>query len=109
MKKEELGRRLAERRKALRVNQRELAELCGISEHALCNLERGVGNPTFDLIGGAVFYVFATISVIGQCTGATEDSGQTTAPATDDCRLSSAPQLLCRQSAVVCRPGANYH
>ena len=51
MKKDELGRRLAERRKALRVNQRELAELCGISEHALCNLERGVGNPTFDLIG----------------------------------------------------------
>lgn len=50
MKKEELGRRLAERRKALRVNQRELAELCGISVHALCNLERGAGNPTFDLI-----------------------------------------------------------
>ena len=49
--KEELGRRLAERRKALRVNQRELAELCGISEHALCNLERGVGHPMFDMIG----------------------------------------------------------
>ena len=50
MKKVELGRYLAERRKALRVSQRELAGLCGISEHALVNLERGTGNPTFDLI-----------------------------------------------------------
>ena len=50
MKKVELGRYLAERRKALRVSQREMAGLCGISEHALVNLERGTGNPTFDLI-----------------------------------------------------------
>lgn len=50
MKKIEVGRYLAERRKALRVSQRELAGLCGISEHALVNLERGTGNPTFDLI-----------------------------------------------------------
>ena len=41
---------MAERRKALRVSQREMAGLCGISEHALVNLERGTGNPTFDLI-----------------------------------------------------------
>ena len=34
----------------MRVSQRELAGLCGISEHALVNLERGTGNPTFDLI-----------------------------------------------------------
>jgi len=32
------------------VNQRELADLCGVSEHALGDLERGVGNPTFDLL-----------------------------------------------------------
>ena len=50
MKKVVLGRYLAERRKALRVSQREMAGLCGISEHALVNLERGTGNPTFDLI-----------------------------------------------------------
>lgn len=34
----------------MQINQRELAGLCGISEHALGNLERGQGNPTFDLL-----------------------------------------------------------
>jgi len=41
---------ISRRRKALGVNQRELAVLCGVSEHALCNLERGVGNPTLNLV-----------------------------------------------------------
>ena len=50
MKTRELGLFIAKRRKALRVNQRELAVLCGVSEHALCTLERGVGNPTLNLI-----------------------------------------------------------
>ena len=55
---------MAERRKALRVNQRELAELCGISEHALCNLERGVGNPTFDLIAEVMDALGLELSVV---------------------------------------------
>ena len=50
MKTREIGLFIARRRKALRVNQRELAVLCGVSEHVLCNLERGVGNPTLNLI-----------------------------------------------------------
>ena len=50
MKTRELGLFIAKRRKALRVNQRELAMLCGVSEHALCNLERGIGNPTLNLV-----------------------------------------------------------
>lgn len=50
MKKEQIGCFIAERRKSLNINQRDLAQICGISEHALCNLERGSGNPTFDLI-----------------------------------------------------------
>ncbi len=50
MKIEEIGLFVAKRRKALRVNQRELASLCGVSEHALCNLERGTGNPTMRLV-----------------------------------------------------------
>ena len=50
MKKQELGLFIAKRRKALRVNQRELARLCGVSEHALCNLERGSGNPTLNIV-----------------------------------------------------------
>lgn len=54
MKKDEVGRFVADRRKALRINQRDLARLCGISTHALCDLERGAGNPTFDLIEGVL-------------------------------------------------------
>jgi len=50
MKTGEIGLFIARRRKALGVNQRELAVLCGVSEHALCNLERGVGNPTLNLV-----------------------------------------------------------
>ena len=50
MKTGEIGLFIARRRKALGVNQRELAVLCGVSEHALCNLERGAGNPTLKLV-----------------------------------------------------------
>lgn len=50
MKIAEIGLFIAKRRKALKVNQRELASLCGVSEHALCNLERGSGNPTMRLV-----------------------------------------------------------
>ena len=50
MKIRDIGLFLSKRRKALGVNQRELALLCGVSEHALCNLERGTGNPTMRLV-----------------------------------------------------------
>ena len=50
MKIKDIGFFILKRRKALGVNQKELALLCGISEHALCNLERGVGNPTLKLV-----------------------------------------------------------
>ena len=50
MKIAEIGLFIAKRRKALKVNQRELASLCGVSEHALCNLECGGGNPTMRLV-----------------------------------------------------------
>ena len=50
MKISEIGLFIARRRTSLKVKQRELAALCGISEHALCNLEHGVGNPTMNLI-----------------------------------------------------------
>lgn len=50
MKIRDIGLFLSERRKALGVNQKDLAVLCGVSEHALCNLERGAGNPTLKLV-----------------------------------------------------------
>ena len=50
MNKIEIGEFLVKRRKSLRVAQAELAKLSGVSVHALCNLENGVGNPTFELL-----------------------------------------------------------
>ena len=50
MKIRDIGLFILRRRKALGVNQKELAVLCGVSEHALCNLERGIGNPTLKLV-----------------------------------------------------------
>ena len=50
MKIRDIGFFILKRRKALGVNQKDLALLCGISEHALCNLERGIGNPTLKLV-----------------------------------------------------------
>ena len=45
-----IGEMVVERRKMLAVSQRELAKLCGISVHALSNLEGGKGNPTVALL-----------------------------------------------------------
>ena len=50
MKLDELGSLLSRRRKGLKISKQELAELCGVSVHAICNLERGAGNPTFDVL-----------------------------------------------------------
>ena len=46
----ELGQRLRARRQALGIDQRALAEIAGISVHALSNLEGGRGNPTVRLL-----------------------------------------------------------
>lgn len=45
-----IGELVATRRKMLAVSQCELAKLCGISVHALSNLECGRGNPTVTLL-----------------------------------------------------------
>lgn len=44
-----LASSLRERRKALRLDQKDLAELSGVSLHTLINLETGKGNPTLDV------------------------------------------------------------
>lgn len=40
---------LRDRRTALRLAQKDLAELSGVSLHTLINLETGKGNPTLDV------------------------------------------------------------
>lgn len=42
----EIADYIVRRRKTLKISQRELAELSGISLHSLSNLESGKGNPT---------------------------------------------------------------
>lgn len=44
-----LASSLRERRKALRLDQKDLAELSGVSLHTLINLETGKGNPTLEV------------------------------------------------------------
>ena len=46
MNASELGHRLRDRRQALDLDQRTLAEIAGVSVHTLSNLESGLGNPT---------------------------------------------------------------
>ena len=45
---EEISDYVLRRRKTLKISQRELAELSGISLHSLSNLESGKGNPTLE-------------------------------------------------------------
>jgi len=46
----EIADYIVKRRKALRISQRELAELSGISLHSLSNLESRKGNPTLEIL-----------------------------------------------------------
>lgn len=44
----EISDYIVRRRKTLKISQRELAELSGVSLHSLSNLESGRGNPTLE-------------------------------------------------------------
>ena len=50
MKKEEIGKAIAERRDTLDITQARLAKLSGISVHTLSNLETGQGNVTLETL-----------------------------------------------------------
>lgn len=43
---EEFGRLLRDRRKQLKLAQRDAAEIAGVSVHTLSDIETGKGNPT---------------------------------------------------------------
>jgi len=49
-----LGAAVAKRRKLLGIDQRALAEIAGISVHALSNVETGKGNPTLKTLSALV-------------------------------------------------------
>lgn len=44
----EIGSKLRERRKLLRLRQRDLAELAGVTLRGLTDLEQGKANPTLN-------------------------------------------------------------
>ena len=50
MNKKDIGKSVIERRDTLRISQKRLAELSGVSVHTLSNLETGGGNVTLDTL-----------------------------------------------------------
>lgn len=46
----DIGERIKQRRKALKITQPHLSELAGISVNSLYKIERGQANPTLDLV-----------------------------------------------------------
>jgi y4mF family transcriptional regulator len=48
VKNQEIGQKLRARRKFLRLRQRDLAELAGVTLRGLTDLENGRGNPTLN-------------------------------------------------------------
>lgn len=46
MTNEEIGKKIRSRRKTLRLSQRDLAELAGVTLRGLTDLEGGKANPT---------------------------------------------------------------
>lgn len=47
----EIGQKFRVRRKLLRLRQRDLAELAGVTLRGLTDLENGQGNPTLKQLG----------------------------------------------------------
>lgn len=50
----EIGKQIRERRKELGIDQSTLAALAGVGINALVRLERGTGNPRFDVLYNVV-------------------------------------------------------
>ena len=54
MTNQEIGHKLRTRRKALRLRQRDLAELAGVTLRGLTDLENGKANPTINQLAKIV-------------------------------------------------------
>ncbi|MFT6845015.1 MAG: transcriptional regulator with XRE-family HTH domain [Flavobacteriales bacterium] len=63
MKIKELGIQIKNRRKVLGLTIRELANLTGISKTSISQLERGVSNPTFEMLQNIFEYLNLEIKV----------------------------------------------
>ena len=63
MEIEELGNLIKHRRKVLGLTIRELADLTGMSKTTISQIERGVGNPTFEVLQNIFEYLNLEIKV----------------------------------------------
>lgn len=60
---EELGKIVNHRRKILGLSIRDLAELTGMSKTTISQIERGISNPTFEVLQNIFEYLNLEIKV----------------------------------------------
>jgi transcriptional regulator with XRE-family HTH domain len=63
MRIEELGKLITHRRKVLGLTIRDLADLTSISKTTISQIERGSGNPTFEVLQNIFEYLNLEIKV----------------------------------------------
>ena len=63
MEKEELGKLIKHRRKVLGLTIRELADLADLSKTTISQIERGVSNPTIQVLQNIFEYLNLEIKV----------------------------------------------
>jgi len=64
MSPQEVGQKFRDRRKALKLRQRDLAELAGITLRGLTNLENGQANPTLKQLAKIADVLGLEVSII---------------------------------------------
>ncbi|MFA6401364.1 MAG: helix-turn-helix transcriptional regulator [Salinivirgaceae bacterium] len=63
MKKEDLGKLIKQRRNVLGLTIRDLADLAGMSKTSISQIERGIGNPTFEVLQNIFEYLNLELKV----------------------------------------------
>jgi len=63
MEIEELGKTIKHRREILGLTIRDLADLAGISKTTISQIERGISNPTFEILQNIFEYLNLEIKV----------------------------------------------
>ena len=63
MKIEDLGKLIKHRRKVLGLTIRDLADLTDMSKTTISQIERGIGNPTFEVLQNIFEFLNLEISV----------------------------------------------
>jgi len=70
MTKHEIGEKIRSRRKLLRLRQRDLAELAGVTLRGLTELEHGCANPTLNQLSKVMEVLGLEFRVVEKTTHA---------------------------------------